>query len=198
MRKDAPTEFPVHELVRQRWSTHAFDTGRSVDPKSLASLLEAARWAPSSYNEQPWIYIAARREDAPDFARILGCLVPGNQAWAKDAAVLMIGCARQTFTRNGNPNRHAAHDLGAASAWMTVQAESLGLKVHQMAGIDVEKCRAELKLPEGCEPMSGVAIGFPTTPDKLPADLQAREKAPRSRKPMAEIVFKGVFGTRLG
>ncbi|MBX3358398.1 MAG: nitroreductase family protein [Phycisphaeraceae bacterium] len=193
MRKDAPTEHPVHELVRQRWSPLAFDPARSIDLPTLASLFEAARWSPSAYNEQPWAFIYARREDAKAFDRIISCLVPGNQTWAKRASVIMITAARQAFERNGKPNRHAGHDIGQAAAWMTVQAESVGLRVHQMAGIDPEKCRTELGIPAGWDALTAIAIGFPDSAETLPPDLQARETAPRSRKPMSHVAHAGTF-----
>src|SRR5262245_27002228 len=149
MDKPAPTDHPVHDLVRQRWSVHAFDPARSVPLPTLLSLLEAARWAPSSYNEQPWAFTVARREDAASFQRLLGCLVPGNQVWARNAAVLIITAAKLNFEKSGKVNRCAMHDVGAAAAWLTIQAESMGLRVHQMAGIDPEACRANLGIPPG-------------------------------------------------
>lgn len=195
MRNPAPADFPVHELARERWSPRAFDPKRSVDEATLRSLLEAARWAPSAYNEQPWAYVHARREDPESFARILSCLVPGNQRWAKDAAVLMISAAKLALDRTGQPNRHAFHDVGQAAAWLTVEAESRGLRVHQMAGIELEKCRSELGVPEGWEACAGLAIGYEGRADQLPDDLKQRESAPRSRRPQSQWAFSGRWGT---
>ena len=198
MDKPAPAAHPIHPLAAQRWSPHAFDPKRTVDDKALASLLEAARWSPSSYNEQPWAYVLGRlHEDPQSHARVLSCLVPGNQRWAKDAPVLMIAVAKLNFDRNGKPNRHHMHDVGQSLAWLTMQAESMGLRVHQMAGIDPDACRRELGIPEGWEPATGVAIGYPGPVDQLPDDLKARETAARSRKPLSDHVFIGQWGAAL-
>jgi nitroreductase len=196
MDKPAPVEHPVHELIRRRWSPYSFDPARPVDGAALRSLFEAARWAPSSFNEQPWAFIFAHRTDA-EFARLLDCLVPVNQKWAANAAVLMITASRLTFERNGKPNRHAMYDTGAAMAFLTVQAESMGLQVHQMAGIDLDKCRANLGIPAGWDPASGVAIGWAGTVGQLPEDLRQRQNAPRSRKSMTNFVFHARWGEPL-
>lgn len=195
MEKPAPTRQPVLNLISNRWSPLAFDPGRPVDDKSLLSLLEAARWAPSSFNEQPWAFILARRAD-DKFPTVLDCLVPGNQRWARDAPVLIITVAKHNFEKNGKPNRHAMHDIGTAMAWLTVQAESMGLQVHQMSGIDIEKCRTNLGIPDGWEPATGVAIGWPGKSDQLPDDLKARETSPRTRKELSQVVFHGKWGEK--
>src|SRR5207237_4302235 len=140
MTKTARNDYPIHDLLRRRWSPRAF-ADRLVDPDKLRSLLEAARWAPSSFNEQPWAFVVATRDRQEEFARVLGCLVEFNQTWAKSAAALMLTFARLTFDRNGQPNRHAYHEVGLAMANLTVQATAEGLAVHQMAGIVVEKAR---------------------------------------------------------
>jgi len=195
MDKPVPTDLPVHPLVRQRWSPRAFDPGRTVDDASLAALLEAARWSPSAYNEQPWAFVIGRRKEQPGaHARVLSCLTPANQRWARDAAVLMIAAAKLTLDYNGKPNRHAMHDVGQALAWLTVQAESMGMRVHQMAGIDLEACRRELGIPEGWEPATGVAIGYEGRVEQLPEDLREREMAPRTRKEVGAFAFVGVWG----
>ncbi|MBC7833676.1 MAG: nitroreductase family protein [Phycisphaerales bacterium] len=198
MDKPAPASHDVHPLVSKRWSPLAFDPARPVDDATMASLLEAARWAPSSYNGQPWVYIVGRKQEAASHARVLGCLVEANRRWAKDAPALMIGVARQSFAHNGKPNRHAAHDVGAASAWLTVQAESMGLRVHQMAGIDAEACREKLAIPEGYEALTGIAVGYAGTMGQLPEDLRQRERGERMRKPQSEFVYDGVFGGAAG
>jgi len=185
--KDAVTAYPIHPLLRERWSPRAF-ADRPVDAETLGSLLEAARWSPSSYNEQPWSFIVARRQDGPEFARVLACLVPGNQAWAQGAAVLLLALARTNSARTGKPNRHAFYDLGQAAAHLTFQAASMGLAVHQMAGIEVEKIRADFQLPEGVEPATAIAVGYPGDPESLPERLREREGLPRERKSLAEMV----------
>ncbi|MBW8878725.1 MAG: nitroreductase family protein [Acidobacteria bacterium] len=188
--KQAVTRYPVDPLIRERWSPRAF-ADRPVDRETLGSLLEAARWAASCNNEQPWIFIVARKEDGPAFERILRCLVPGNQAWAQSAPVLMVSLARTTFASNGQPNRHALHDVGAATAQLTLQATALGLAVHPMAGIDRDCIRAEFALPDDVEPVAGIAVGWPGDPETLPERLREREKAPRERKSLDAMVLGG-------
>jgi len=136
----APVDYPVDDLVRRRFSPRAFSE-RAVPPQTLRSLLEAARWSPSCFNEQPWSFLVATHAEPAEFARMLSCLMEKNQLWAKHAPVLMLSVASKTFGHNGKPNRHAAHDVGTAAAWLTVQATAMGLFVHQMAGIDPEKAR---------------------------------------------------------
>src|SRR5215468_11860774 len=130
----------IHELIARRFSPYAFSP-RAVSNEDLCSLFEAARWAASSYNEQPWSYIVAMREDNEEFERLLSCLVEGNQRWASSAPVLVLGIASLNFSRNGKPNRAAIHDLGQASANLTLEATARGLYVHQMIGILPDKAR---------------------------------------------------------
>jgi nitroreductase len=193
LKKPAPVGPRVHELLRERWSPRAF-ADRGVDPEDLRALLEAAQWAPSCFNEQPWAFVVARREDGEEFERLLGCLVPGNQAWARSAAVLMLSVAKLRFERNGKPNRHAGHDVGLAVAQLTAQATALGLGVHQMAGFDADAARSTYSIPEGWEPMAAIAVGHPGDPDALPDGLRERELGPRSRKPLSDFVFAGEWG----
>jgi nitroreductase len=193
MDKHGKTTYPIHELLLKRWSPRAF-ADRPVPPDVVRRLLEAARWAPSSYNEQPWAFIVATRDKPAEFAKLLGCLVAGNQAWAKAAPVLMLTAARHTFAKNGQPNRHAFHDVGLASGQLTVQATAEGLYVHQMAGIEVEKARQVYGIPDGWEAVTGVAVGYLGDPAGLPEPLRSREMAEPARKPLAEIVFGGTWG----
>jgi len=193
MEKPAVTQYPIHELLRRRWSPRAFSS-RPVEPDTLRSLLEAARWAPSSYNEQPWSFIVATKEDEAEYARLLSCLVEGNIQWAQHAPVLMVSVAKLHFDENGERNRHALHDVGQAVANLIVQATALGLVVHQMAGILPEKVRALYGVPEQYEPVAGIALGYPGDPQSLPEGLRQRELAPRVRKPLTEFVFSGRWG----
>jgi nitroreductase len=188
--KSAVTRYPVHELIRDRWSPRSF-AARPVDRETLGSLLEAARWSASCANEQPWSFIVARKEDGVAFEQILRCLVPGNQPWAQSAAVLMISLARTTFAGNDKPNQHAWHDVGAATAQLALQATSLGLTVHPMAGVDRDCIRAEFSLPEGIEVVTAIAVGWPGDSESLPERYREREKAARERKGLDEIVFGG-------
>jgi nitroreductase len=189
----AVTRYPVHRLIRERWSPRAF-ADRPVDRETLGSLLEAARWTASCFNEQPWSFAIARQEDGPAFEQILRCLTPGNQAWAQNAPVLLISLARTTFASTGQPNRHALHDVGAATAQLTLQATALGLSVHPMAGIDRDCLRAELALPDDVEPVAGIAIGWAGDPETLPEKLRERETAPRQRKSLDAMVLGGWGG----
>jgi nitroreductase len=189
----APAEYPVDDLVRRRFSPRAF-SDRPVTPHILRSLLEAARWSPSSFNEQPWSFIVATQSDPVEFARLLTCLVEKNQMWAKRAPVLMLSVASKTFGHNGKPNRHAVHDVGAAAAWLTVQATALGLFVHQMAGIDPEKARQTYGVPDTHDVIAGIAIGYRGDPESLPEDFRAKEAVRSTRKRQSEFVFSGQWG----
>ncbi|TLY33034.1 MAG: nitroreductase [Nitrospirae bacterium] len=193
MEKPAETQYPIHDLLRRRWSPRAF-SDRRVDPAIMRSLLEAARWAPSSYNEQPWSFIVATKDDTAEFSRLLSCLVEGNIQWAQHAPVLMVSVARLSFEDDGKPNRHAFHDVGLAVANLIVQATALGLVVHQMAGILPDKIRELYGIPEGYEAVAGIALGYPGDPQSLPEGLRKRELAPRERKPLTEFVFSGSWG----
>ena len=193
MEKPAETQYPIHDLLRRRWSPRAF-SDRRVDPAIMRSLLEAARWAPSSYNEQPWSFIVATKDDPVEFGRLLSCLVEGNIQWAQHAPVLMVSVARLSFEEDGKPNRHAFHDVGQAVANLIVQATALGLVVHQMAGIFPDKIRELYGIPEGYEAVAGIALGYPGDPQSLPEGLRKRELAPRERKPLTEFVFSGSWG----
>ena len=196
MEKPASTEHDVHDLIRRRWSPRAFSS-QSVGDAELGSLLEAARWAASCMNEQPWRFIVARRENQVEFDRLLSCLNEGNQRWAQGAAVLILSVARQTFARNGKPNRHALHDVGLATAQLSLQATALGLAVHPMAGFSAAKARDLYAIPEEFEPVAALAVGYPGLPEDLPDDLRARELAERSRHPQTEFAFAGTWGEPL-
>jgi len=193
MNRPAPTAHPIHDLLRNRWSPRAF-ADKPVPADVLRRLFEGARWAPSSYNEQPWRYIVATRDDKAEFERVLQCLIPFNQSWAKAVPVLAIGCAALKFAKGGKDNRHAYHDLGAASLCLTIQAEVEGLAVHQMAGIEPDKAREVLKIPPGVDAVTGIAIGYPGDPASLTPELRDKETAPRQRRAMNEFVFTGEFG----
>ena len=160
----------------------------------LRSLFEAARWAPSSYNEQPWSYLVATREDPEEFARLLSCLVEANQAWAKAAPVLVLGVVSLRFSRNNKDNRAAIHDLGLAAGNLVVEATARGLCVHQMIGILPDKAREVYQIPEHSEAWTAIAIGYKADPAKLPDALKERDLTPRQRKPLSQFVFTGKWG----
>jgi nitroreductase len=191
--KPAPTSAPIHDLLGRRWSPRAFDS-RPVEPDKLRSLFEAARWAASSYNAQPWYFIIATKDDPENFHRVLECFVEFNQSWAKNAPVVGLSVARLKFEHNGEPNRHAFHDVGQAMANLAIQATALGIEVHQMAGIHPEKARQLFGIPEGYEAVAGFALGYPGDPSSLSDQMREREIAPRERKPLASFVFTGRWG----
>jgi nitroreductase len=190
----AATDHPVHELLAERWSPYAF-ADRPVSRADLTSLFEAARWAPSSYNEQPWSYLVATRDQPEEFARLLSCLVEGNQAWAKAAPVLALGCTSLNFVRNGQPNAAALHDLGLSSAGLVLEATARGLAVHQMIGILPDRARQLYAVPEGVQPLTGLAVGYAGDPAALPENLRQRDAGRRQRKALSAFVFAGKWGT---
>src|SRR5262245_61336378 len=176
--KQAAPNYPVHELITKRWSPYAF-ADRPVSDADLRSLFEAARWAPSSYNEQPWRYLVATKADAAEFSRLLACLIEANQVWAKHVPVLAIGCTRLRFERNGKPNASALHDLGLASAMLCVEATARGLAVHQMIGIHPDTVRETYGVPDDVQPLTGLAIGYlGADPSGLPDALRQRDATP--------------------
>lgn len=194
MHKQASPDHPIHELIAKRWSPYSF-ADRAVSDDDLRSLFEAARWSASSYNEQPWAYIIATKANSSEFERLLACLVEANQAWAKAAPVLALGCTSLNFAKNGNPNAAALHDLGLASATLTFEATARGLFVHQMIGILPDVAREAYQIPEGIQPLTGLAIGYPADPDLLPEKYRERDLATRSRKPLGAFIFSARWGS---
>ncbi len=191
--KKASTDFPIHQLLSERWSPYAFQD-RPVSATDLRSLFEAARWSASSYNEQPWSYIVTTQESPDQFQQLLSCLTEGNQIWAKDAPVLALGIASLKFLLNGKDNRAAVHDLGAASCNLAVEATARGLYVHQMIGILPDQARDRFAIPNGFEAWTGMAIGYQGDPMTLPDGLKERDLNPRQRKPINQFVFSGKWG----
>jgi len=190
MEKPATSDHPIHEIIARRWSPRAFDA-RPVSPAALRSLFEAARWASSSFNEQPWRFLVARREEPEEFDRALSCLVEFNRGWARRAGALVLAAYRGDFTRNAKPNGCALHDLGQAAAHLALQATALGLAVHQMAGILPDRVRELYAVPPGFEPVTAIAVGHAGRAVELPEDLRAGELEPRSRRPQSQFVFAG-------
>jgi len=195
MDKIAPTDFSVHELIARRWSPRAIDPERPVPHDHVLSLLEAARWAPSCFGDEPWHYVVCDRErDRPAWEAALGCLTDKNQSWAQRAPVLIVAVASAAFRDSGKPNRWGEYDTGAASENLCLQATALGLAVHQMGGFDVDQARQALALPEGVTPMAVIAVGYPGEASLLDEPLRERERAERRRRPMAETCFAGRWG----
>jgi nitroreductase len=193
MEKPALTLVPIHEVIRRRWSPRAF-ADIPIEPDKLLSLFEAARWAASASNEQPWAFLLATREDPQNFEALAGVLVESNRAWAGSAPVLILTLAHTQFEKDGRPNRHALYDLGQAAANLALQATSLGLVTHPMAGFNVEAARERFAVPAGWEPVSVIALGYPGDPDSLSEKLRQRETSPRRRKPLATFIFSGTWG----
>ena len=183
-------QHPVDELFLDRWSPRAM-SGEGVTDEELLTLFEAARWAPSSYNNQPWRILYARR-DTEHWGAFFGLLVEGNQNWARDAAALLLFVSKETFDFNGKPYPTHSFDTGAAWENLALQATMLGLVTHGMQGFDYERARAELNVPEGFRVEAMAAVGRPGDPSKLPESLREREK-PSDRKPLAETVSEGRF-----
>ena len=186
-------KYSIHPLLAERRSWKAFSS-RQIEPEILSSLFEAARWAPSCMNEQPWSFIVATKQNPPEFDRLLGCLHEFNVRWAQHAAALLLSVGKLTFTANSSPNNHALHDAGQAIAHLTFQASSCGLTVCQMAGFDVEKARLAFSIPFEHEPVTVAAIGYPGDVDSLPEKLRQRMLAPRQRKSPEEFVFQDTWG----
>jgi nitroreductase len=180
-------------LIRERWSPRVF-ADKPVPKEVLSSIFEAARWAPSSNNEQPWAFLVASKGDKDSFEKMLSVLVEFNATWAKGAPVLAIAVAHLAFAKNNAPNRNAQYDTGAATALLSVEATAHGLAVHQMAGFHTEKARQVFGIPPGWEAIAAIAIGYPGDPDSLPQPLKDRELAPRTRRPISEFVMDGHWG----
>jgi nitroreductase len=193
MEKPATPAHPILDALSHRWSGRAIDPSLPVSPEHVSSILEAARWSPSCFNEQPWRFILfddrdpAAREDAR------ACLAPGN-AWAKSAPVLLLAVAVRNRVDGGTPNRFAEHDVGMACQSMAIQACSLGLVVHFMGGYDPERARRSFTVPPSMAPMAMVAIGHPLPVERLAGPARERELAPRTRRTIEEFVFRGKWG----
>lgn len=194
--KLADTLPSVHELIRARWSPRSF-SDRDVSDADLKTIFEAARWAASSYNEQPWRFLVARKSDPAAFDKMLHILAPFNQAWAKNAPVLFIMAAKRAFSHNGAQNLYAVHDAGQALAHVFLQATALGLHAHGMGGFDRDRARTELGIPDDYDLGGAVALGYLGSPDQLPEQHRQSEVAKRTRKPLNEIIFGAEFGKPL-
>jgi nitroreductase len=190
--KPATTDYPINPLLIERWSPRAFSADLLL-PEEILSLFEAARWAPSGGNGQPWSFIVAPHSEEELFERLVGCLSEGNVPWARQAPLLILTIAR-VVRDNGAAYPGALYDLGLAAALLTVQATSLGLHVHQMAGFSKEQASEVFAIPEGYQPVTVLAIGRYGSLEELPERFRDREVAPRSRKPLSEFVFGSTWG----
>ena len=194
MKKPATTQAPVHDIIANRWSPRAYDASKPVSQAQIISMLEAARWAPSCFGDEPWRFIVwDKNKDAAAWEKAFDCIVQGNQGWAKDAPVFVLICAGTLFEQNQKPNRWGAYDTGAAAVSLSLQATSMGLVTHQMGGFDGEKTRAAFNIPEQFEMMSMMAVGYIADVDAMPEEAKERTLAPRKRKPLGELFYEGVW-----
>lgn len=195
MKNPAITQTPIDETLANRWSGRAYDASKNVSQTQIISMLEAARWAPSCFGDQPWRFIVWNKaSDAKAWQLAFDCLVSGNQAWVKDSPVLMLVCADTLFGHNQKANRWGQYDTGAAAENLCLQASSIGLMAHQMGGFDAVKVREVFAVPEQYVPMAMLCVGYAADIATLEGEVLARETAERKRKPLNELFFKGAWG----
>lgn len=185
--KHAPRFGGVLDVILNRWSPRAY-SNKQVPAEILKEVFEAARWAASSYNEQPWRFLVGRRGDET-YKKILESLVEFNQGWAKSAPVLILSAAKKTFSHSGEANKFGLHDTGAATAYIALQLTALGLHMHSMAGLDPDKARRAFNIPDDFEIGAATALGYLGDPETLPDQLKQQDTSPRQRKPQDEFVF---------
>jgi len=190
--KKAETSVPVHDLIARRWSGRAFDPVRPVADRDILALLEAARWAPSCYGDQPWRYIVCNKRTNPEaWEKLLACLSDGNRSWARHAPLLILVSADNFMARDGRANRWGQYDTGAATMNLCLQATELGLMAHQMGGFDAQMARKLFDIPVHCTPMAVLAVGYQVSESALAPDIRERELQPRMRRPLAEHFYDG-------
>ena len=187
--KIANNDFPIIDLIKNRWSARAFN-GNPIGEKEFSSLLEAARWAPSANNEQPWMYLYAPN-GTEGFDKIWECLMPGNQPWNKKAGGFIVTMAQKNYEKNQQPNPFAEHDLGLANTNILLQATSMGIYCHPMAGFDKAKLKQTFQIGEDQNPVCIIALGYLDSPESLEEPFKERELTPRSRKSI-EVISKRV------
>ena len=192
MQKSNQFEYPILDLIKNRKSTRSFSV-QPIEPERISSLFEATRWAPSSTNEQPWVYMYATRDQSELWDKMFTCLNEGNKIWAKDAPLLILSLARKNFSRFSGANTYAMYDLGGANSFLSLQAVELGLQVRQMAGFNHEKAIRQLNIPETFDVGVFIAVGYPGDPQTLPENLKVRELAPRERLLQQEFVMNHAF-----
>ena len=198
LKKSAVTQVAIADLIAHRWSPRAIDPDQPVSREQILALLEAARWAPSCFGDQPWRYLLWDRfRDAAAWQQAFECLAEGNQGWVKNAPLLLLSIATPNFGHNNKSNRWAQHDTGAASENLCLQATALGLVAHQMGGFDPEQAKIRFNIPTDHVCMAMIAVGHPGPTEVLPEALRERELAARERKPLAEMVFEGAWNQSL-
>ena len=194
MHKPAITQVTINDTLANRWSGRAYDASQQVSHAQIIALLEAARWAPSCYGDQPWRFIVwDKHADAQAWQQAFDCLAPANQAWVKDAPLLLLVCADSLFSHNQHPNRWAQYDTGAAAENLCLQASSMGLIAHQMGGFNAESVQAAFGVPAQYTPMAMVAVGYAAEISSLTGEILSRETAVRTRRPLNELFFAGAW-----
>jgi nitroreductase len=195
MHKPAITQVAIDTTIAARWSGRAYDAKKSVSHAQLIALLEAARWAPSCFGDEPWRFVVWNKASNPEaWQQAFDCLVPGNQAWVIDAPVLLLTCADTLFGHNQKPNRFAQYDTGAAAENLCLQAANMGLMAHQMGGFDADLAREKFNIPAQYTAMAMISVGYPADISTLSGDTLAREAAARTRKPLAQLFFDASWG----
>jgi len=193
--KKIDTQEGIDDLLAKRWSGRAYDASQPVAHEHIISLLEAARWAPSCYGDEPWRYIVCDKStNEVAWDKAFSCLAEGNQSWAVNAPVLMLALANTIFSHNDNDNRWAQYDTGAATMSLCIQASSLGLMVHQMGGFSTDKAAEVFSIPDQYTPMAMMTVGYQLAEDKITGELMQRESSERKRNPLAEQFFDGEWG----
>ena len=183
----------IHNLISERKSIRAF-SDKEISDEALITLMEAARWAPSSMNEQPWRFIVVRKENTEAFQKMIQCLNDSNKIWAQHASVLLLTVANNTITTLNKPNAYAWHDIGLAIGNLSLQAISMDIFLHQMGGFKSEEAKKLFNIPNGFDPVSVIALGYQGNAEALPSPLRERELKQRERKPLSEIVYSNTFG----
>ncbi len=195
MKKPAITKYDIHPVLKERWSPRIFDS-KPVEEEKLKRIFEAARWAPSAFNEQPWRFIIGKK-GSKSWDDIYETLIGFNQAWTKTADVLALVVGKTHSSNNGKPNATFEYDTGQSVAHLTFQTTSEGLFIHQMSGFSKEKAKEIFEIPDGFEPLTAFAIGYMGNVEDLNEDFQKMEKSPRERKQFDEFVFEGKFGNSI-
>lgn len=193
--KKIETKVAIHELIAARWSGRAYDSAKMLTREAIMALVEAARWAPSCFGDQPWRFLVFdKATNQAGWDKALSCLVEGNRGWAKDAPLLLLACADSVLSQNGNPNRWGQYDTGAASENLSLQATALGLMVHQMGGFDADKTRIEFAIPEQFTPIAMMTVGYQLPEAAISDDIKEREYNARARNTLDENFFEGHWG----
>ena len=196
MNKPANTNLDIIDPIKNRWSPRAFSE-KEIDNDTLTRIFEAARWAPSSMNEQPWSFIFVRNSDENNFNKVVNSLMETNKEWASKVPLLIVTIIKTFYSRNESANKVAMYDVGQAAAYLSLQASAEGIFVHQMGGFDKAELKKSMELPDGYEPVTVIAAGYAGNPETLPEKFKKREFAERERQPLNEFVFESEWQNNL-